>query len=192
MKQGYIYIYILCTSIKSNLQPRDHRISSTTQPDARALNILLAIIRFTNKRKSLKPRRALAGIEFSFHEREEGIWRGEGGGMNSLWKIASNSHSRAIILGIRQGVSPIVHLFSHKLFSRFISFYPLFVHLPWDEILIACLLVCLYLTDFEADQRIRIFPKTLSTCWQDRFSNIETCSYFTTLSSFHHELTRRL
>lgn len=77
MKQGYIYIYILCTSIKSNLQPRDHRISSTTQPDARALNILLAIIRFTNKRKSLKPRRALAGIEFSFHEREEGIvWRG--------------------------------------------------------------------------------------------------------------------
>lgn len=36
----------------------------------RALNILLAIIRFTNKRKSLKPRRALAGIEFSFRERE--------------------------------------------------------------------------------------------------------------------------
>lgn len=39
---------------------------------ARALNILLAIIRFTNKRKSLKPRRALAGIEFSFQERGEG------------------------------------------------------------------------------------------------------------------------
>lgn len=122
------------------------------------VNILLVRTVHEQTELSLKPRRALAGIEFSFHEREKE-------GMNRVWKIASNSHSRPIILRIGQRISPIIHLLSHNLLSRIISFYPIRSSPGWNS---HCLLPILSIS--RPTNGFAFFRKfSPPTCRQDRF-----------------------
>lgn len=99
---------------------------------ARALNILLAIIRFTNKRKSLKPRRALAGIEFSFQERGEGMVRRDEQPVEDSFEFSfTGDHSRGSdgefhrsFTSSPTSCSPIL--------SRFIRYSPIFLEMKFS------------------------------------------------------------
>lgn len=130
---------------------------------ARALNILLAIIRFTNKRKSLKPRRALAGIEFSFQERGEGMVRRDEQPVEDSFEFSfTGDHSRGSdgefhrsFTSSPTSCSPIL--------SRFIRYSPIFLEMKFS--LFAPLFVSI-LRISRPTNGFAFFRKTPKTCWQ--------------------------
>lgn len=131
MKQGYIYI--LCTNVSNRiskeLQPRDHRISSTTQPDRQGVKHPSRNHPVHEQTEVVETAASVGRNRILISGKREGGMKRGRGGMNSLWKIASNSHSRAIIPGDQTGrVSPIIHLFfslptsCSPVLSRFIRY----------------------------------------------------------------------
>lgn len=198
MKQGYIYI--LCTNVSNRiskeLQPRDHRISSTTQPDRQGVKHPSRNHPVHEQTEVVETAASVGRNRILISGKRGGGMKRGRGGMNSLWKIASNSHSRAIIPGDQTGrVSPIIHLFSlppHELFSRFISFHPLFVHLASDE---QSSLFASILRGFRGRPTDSHFPEKnflLRRKRADRNSIFEyrkTCSHFTIIND---ELTHCL
>lgn len=197
MKQGYIYI--LCTNVSNRiskeLQPRDHRISSTTQPDRQGVKHPSRNHPVHEQTEVVETAASVGRNRILISGKREGGMKRGRGGMNSLWKIASNSHSRAIIPGDQTGrVSPIIHLFSlppHELFSRFISFHPLFVHLASDEqsSLFASILWISRPTNGLAFSRKNFLLRRKRADRNSIFEYWKTCSHFTIIND---ELTHCL
>lgn len=199
MKQGYIYIYVLCTNVSNRiskeLQPRDHRISSTTQPDRQGVKHPSRNHPVHEQTEVVETAASVGRNRILISGKRGGGMKRGRGGMNSLWKIASNSHSRAIIPGDQTGrVSPIIHLFSlppHELFSRFISFHPLFVHLASDEqsSLFASILWISRPTNGLAFSRKNFLLRRKRADRNSIFEYWKTCSHFTIIND---ELTHCL
>lgn len=95
-----VCVHNVSNRISKEFQPRDHRISSTTQPDRQS-------VKHPSRNHPVHEQTEVVETAASVGRNRILISgkRGRGwcGGMNSLWKIASNSHSRAIILGDQTG-----------------------------------------------------------------------------------------
>lgn len=111
------------------MQPRDHRISSTTQPDRQGVKHPSRNHPVHEQTEVVETAASVGRNRILISGKREGGMKRGRGGMNSLWKIASNSHSRAIIPGDQTGrVSPIIHLFfslptsCSPVLSRFIRY----------------------------------------------------------------------
>lgn len=151
----------VCAQVsKSNLQgklPNLEIIEFQARLNQTPVNILLAVVRTVRSEQtelSLKPRRALAGIEFS-KERREG--RDEQGLEDSFEFSFTGDHSQDQAENFTDHSPPLPY---HLVLSHpFIFRMKLSLFAP-------------YLTDFEADQRI--FPKIFSCQRADRidFTNI--------------------